>query len=124
MLIKSTLFHHSRLIDSAVILHLKICYSTFMNCHSITHNKSRTGKRHIQIKSEFFFRKTFIQLIQFMIPFTTRNLYRKVLPVLKLIPDSLHQEYKMVKASRLTLTKLCICQNHFSKALFTLPFFP
>ena len=54
----------------------------------------------------------------------TRNLYRKVLPVLKLIPNSLHQEYKMVKASRLTLAKLCICQNHFAKTLFTLPFLP
>ena len=124
MLIKSTLFHHSCLINSAVILHLKICYATFMNCHSITHNKYRTGKRHIQVKSEFFFRKAFIQLIQFMIPFTTRNLYRKVLSILKLIPDSLHQEYKMVKASRLTLAKLCICQNHFAKTLFTLPFLP
>ena len=53
MLIKSALFHHSRLIDSAVILHLKISYSTFMNCHSITHNKSRTDKGHIQVKLEF-----------------------------------------------------------------------
>ena len=124
MLIKSTLLHHSRLIDSTVILHLKICYATFMNCHSITHNKYRTGKRHIQVKSEFFFRKAFIQLIQFMIPFTTRNLYRKVLPILKLIPNPLHQENKMLEASRLALAKLRVCQNHLSIALFTLPFLP